>query len=164
MGHAPREKKTMDKPATIGMTDAVDIETVAMMSEAVPEKPEAALLIRQMISFTATYDHIVDHDDWATDDVHTMVDILLHGLWVNKFYTENVVSFMPIIMNAIHSWKFAENNPAYRLKVGDILSELGCAILYVTGGLTRLNEWGGKWRGQVLILMKDSDNNKIGDK
>ena len=154
----------MENPTTIGMTDKVDIDAVLMMGEAVPENPEAALLIRQIISFSATYDHVIDHDNWTTDDVHTMVDILLHGLWVNKLYTENVASFMPIIMNAIHSWKFAENNPEYRLKVGDILSELGCAILYVTGGLARLNEWGGKWREQVLILMKDSDNNKIGDK
>ena len=148
----------MNSPATIGMTDKVDIATVAMMSEAVPENPEAALLVRQMISFSATYDHIVDRDDWEPDHVHTMIDILLHGLWTNKFYTANVTTFLPIIMNAIHSWKYAEQHPEYRLKVGDGLSELGCAMLYVSGGLHRLNEWGGRWRDQILVLMEDSDN------
>ena len=154
----------MKDQATIGMTDKVDMETVQLMREAVPENPEAALLIRQMISFGATYDHVVDGDEWTTDNVHGMVEILLHGLWMNKLYTDNIASFLPIIMNGIHSWKFAENNPEYRLKVNDILSELGCAILYVTGGMTRLNGWGGKWRRQILILMKDSDNNTTGDK
>ena len=150
----------MPEPSDIaaeGMTDDVDAATVLMMRDAVPEKPEAALLIRQMISFSATYDHVVDRDGWKTDDVHTMVDILLHGLWTNKFYCENVTTFLPIIMNAIHAWKYAETHPDYRIKVGDGLSELGCAILYVTGGLTRLNEWGDRWRDQVTLVLTDSD-------
>lgn len=143
--------------AAEGMTDKVDAATVLMMRDAVPEKPEAALLIRQMISFSATYDHIIDRDEWQTTDVHTMVDILLHGLWTNKFYTDNVTTFLPIIMNAIHSWKYAETHPAYRLKAGDGLAELGCAILYLTGGLGRLNEWGERWRDQITLVMNDSD-------
>jgi len=146
--------------ATVGMTDKVDAATVRMMSVAVPENPEAALLIRQMISFGATYDHIIDRDNWESDHVHTMIDILLHGLWVNKFYADNVSTFLPIIMNAIHSWKYAEKHPEYRLKVGDGLSELGCAMLYVSGGLGRLNEWGDRWRTQILVLGEDSDNPK----
>jgi hypothetical protein len=143
--------------AVEGMTDEVDAATVLMMRDAVPEKPEAALLVRQMISFSATYDHIVDRDEWETEHVHTMVEILLSGLPNNRFYTDNVTTFLPIIMNAIHAWRYAEKCPAYRVKVGDGLSELGCAMLYVTGGSTRLRTWGGMWRDQVLELMEDSD-------
>ena len=58
--------------ATLGMKDAEDIEGVAFIQSAIPEDPNAALLIRNMISWTATYDHIVDGDPWKEDDVHDM--------------------------------------------------------------------------------------------
>ena len=37
-----------------GIEDKVDCETVELMLLAIPEDPNAALLVRQMISFSAT--------------------------------------------------------------------------------------------------------------
>lgn len=140
-----------------GMEDKVDEVAVDFMLKAIPEDPHGGLLIRQMISFTATYDHIVDGDEFTVNQVHGMVDILLRGLIQNPFYINNVNLYVPIIINAIHAWRYADDCPEYRVKVGDVLSELGCAMLYLSGGMMRLNEFGGGWRDQVLRILKDSD-------
>ena len=141
-----------------GIEDKVDLEAVELMLLAVPEDPNAGLLIRQMISFSATYDHVVDGDKFTKDDVHSMVDILLRGLIQNPFYVRHVNVFVPIIINAIHAWRYADDCPEYRIKVADVLSELGSSMLYLSGGTKRLAEWGNHWRDMIIKLLKDSDN------
>ena len=143
--------------ATLGMKDAEDIEGVAFIQSAIPEDPNAALLIRNMISWTATYDHIVDGDPWKEDDVHDMIQILLYELPSNPFYKRNQDIYLTITINAIHAWRFAESHAEYRIKVADVLSELGCAMLLCSGGLHRLKEYGDKWREIVMNILTTSD-------
>jgi|3_EtaG_2_1085321.scaffolds.fasta_scaffold81453_2 hypothetical protein len=143
--------------ATTGMTDMEDIEAVTFMQKAIPEDFNAALLIRNMISWTATYDHIVDGDPWTNDQVHDMVQILLYELPSNPFYKRNRDIYLTLIINAIHAWRYAESRPEYRIKVADILSELGCAMLLCSGGFHRLTEHGDKWREIAMNILNSSD-------
>ena len=140
-----------------GIEGERDLEAVEMMLLAIPENHNAGLLIRQMINFSATYDHIVDGDPYTTEEVHGMVDILLRGLVQNSFYVTHVNVLLPIIINAIHAWRFADECPEYRIKVADGLSELGCTMLYLTGGKKRLNEWGNHWRKMCIKVLNSSD-------
>lgn len=142
---------------TQGMASAVDRETVGLMARACPEEPLAALLIRHTIEWTATYDHIVDGDVWTVDQVHHMVRVLLSDLPENAFYVRHFRTLNPIIQNAIHAWRYADSSPEYRIKVGDVIAELGCAVLQCVGGVNRLNEFGDTWRDQVCLLLKSSD-------
>ena len=152
----------MEDALTNGVKDKDDRDAILLMAKAIPEDPEAALLVRHTISWSATYDHVVDGDKWSADQVHWMVDILLRGLPTHQFYMRNLNVYLTIIVNAIHSWRYAESRPEYRVKVGDGLSELGCAMLLCSGGPTRLEEWGNAWRDQVQLIIKGSDTK--GDK
>ena len=143
--------------ASKDMPEGNDRDMVRFMEEAIPEDHQAALLIRQVITFTATYDHIVDEDEYTTDQVHVMVNVLLHGMPLNGFYVKYLAVLLPIILNAIHAWRYADTCPEYRIKVSDVLSELGCSMLYLSGGMSRLNEHGNHWRDLTLNLLKASD-------
>ena len=143
--------------ASEGMEEGGDRDMVRFMERAIPEDNQAALLIRQVITFTATYDHIVDEDEYTTDQVHVMVNVLLHGMPLNGFYVKYLAIFLPIVLNAIHAWRYADTCPEYRINVSDVLSELGCSMLYLSGGMGRLNEHGNHWRDLTINLLKTSD-------
>lgn len=146
--------------ASENMPTGGDVELVALMEKLVPEEPQAAWLIRHCISWSATYDHVLDGDDWKPDDLHQMVRHLLWDLPNNSFYVKNFRVLSTVLLNGVDAWKFANDCKEYRIKVADGLAELGCAIFVCVGGVDRLLQCGHLWREAVLKLLKQSDNRK----
>jgi hypothetical protein len=142
-----------------GITEG-DREIILLMASFVPEDLSVAALIRDTISWSATYDHILDGDEWTPGHLHQMIETFLIGLPTNAFYRKHESVLMVILLNAISAWKYAETNPAYRVKVADGISELGCACLLLSGGTARLNKHGAEWREASLKLLKQSDERK----
>jgi len=134
-----------------------DKELVLLIAKMIPEDVQPAWLIRSIISMSATYDHIVDNDSYTIEEVHNMVGDMLYYFPTNPFFVRHQQVLRVLLLNSIHAWKFAESCPDYRIKVADCISEIGCACLLLTGGLTRLNTEGNKWRQACYNLLKQSD-------
>ena len=118
---------------------------------------DAGSLIAAIISATATYDHIVDGDKFNAGEVHQMVRDFLVTIPQNRVWSAAPVVFQTIFFNAVSSWIHAESENSYRIKVSDVLSETGCAILQAKGGLGLLLEKGSEWRRLCGDLLTSSD-------
>jgi hypothetical protein len=81
-----------------------------------------------------TWDHIIDDESVDPETAERAFQFLLLDAPLNPFFQRYKDSLVPVIMNAVSSWKFSNGQGAPKIKAYDIYTEVACAIAFILGG------------------------------
>jgi hypothetical protein len=100
------------------------------------------------------YDDLIDKDkDLSDEDIHAAMWKIFISLPANRFYTDNISVFQPIMVNSLINWKCANSLEAdgddYSLSIAYILRSSYVDLVTMTALLVGGREWADQVALQV---------------
>jgi len=98
------------------------------------KEPKALSFYEGLCDSVATWDHIEDDEPIDKEGASRAFHFLLVDAPLNEFFVKYRDSLVPVIMNAISSWHFSNEEGTPKIKAYDIYTEVACTIALILGG------------------------------
>ena len=89
---------------------------------------------RGLCDSVLTWDHIQDDDPVDKRTEYRAFNFVLVEAPLNTFFNKYKESLIPVIVNAISSWEYSNEQGAPKYKAFDIYTETACTIAFLIGG------------------------------
>lgn len=114
----------------------------------------AYVWLQQMLELMLTWDHVVDGDELDLGMVDRVFENALLDWPLNPFWQTNAFRLGPVLSACIAAWRDDATNP---IKGWDGYTELPCAVAFILGGQTRVNQFSEHLR-RLADEMRVEDN------
>ena len=111
-----------------------------------------------------TWDHIEDGLEVDQQMAHRAFSYLLLDAPLNRFFDKYKESIVPVLVNAVSSWQFSNEDGAPKIKAFDIYTEIACTMAFIIGGRKAVDKYIPEIRRLSWQNCQEDDLKDGGDK